>query len=54
VAGLVGGSEAARYFAARHDPARLPEPLDPADLADAYWDLYRQRDRFEVIVGAAP
>jgi NADP-dependent 3-hydroxy acid dehydrogenase YdfG len=53
VAGLVGGSEAARYFTANHDPAQLPEPLDPADLADACWDLYLKRDRFEVVVGPA-
>jgi hypothetical protein len=50
---MVGGSEAARYFAANYDPAQLPEPLDPADLADACWDLYLKRDRFEVIVGPA-
>jgi hypothetical protein len=31
-----------------------PEPLDPADLADAYWDLYLKRDRCEGIVGPAP
>ncbi len=50
VGGLVGGSEAARYFTERHDPAELPDPLDPADLADACWDLFRRRDRFEVTV----
>lgn len=52
VAGMVGGSESAEYAATQWDPALLPEPLDPAILADAAWDLYATRDRFEAIVGA--
>jgi NADP-dependent 3-hydroxy acid dehydrogenase YdfG len=51
VAGMVGGSEAARYAAENWDPARLPVPIDPDDLAGALWDLYLKRDRFEQIVG---
>jgi NADP-dependent 3-hydroxy acid dehydrogenase YdfG len=51
VAGMVGGSEAAEYVAQHWDPALLPEPLDPADLAEAAWDLYSKRDRFETTVG---
>jgi hypothetical protein len=46
VAGMVGGSESAEYIAAHWGPSRLPEPLDPAILADAAWDLYSTRDRF--------
>jgi NAD(P)-dependent dehydrogenase (short-subunit alcohol dehydrogenase family) len=51
VAGLVGDSDAARFVAENWDPALLPEPLDPADLADAMWDLYLKRDRFDQVVG---
>ena len=32
--------------------ANLPEPQKPADLADAMWDLYRKRDRFDQVFGA--
>ena len=53
VAGMVAGSEAARHFAHTRDPSRLPEPLDPERLAGACWNLYRERDRFEEIVGSA-
>jgi NADP-dependent 3-hydroxy acid dehydrogenase YdfG len=51
VAGLVGDSDAATYVTENWDPAMLPEPLDPADLAAALWDLYLKRDRFEEVVG---
>lgn len=51
VAGMVGGSEAARHAAENWDPAQLPVPIDPADLAGALWDLYLKRDRFEQVVG---
>ena len=34
VAGLVGDSDAAGFVTQNWDPATLPEPLDPADLAD--------------------
>ncbi|MGF6885979.1 NADP-dependent 3-hydroxy acid dehydrogenase YdfG [Nocardia sp. GAS34] len=51
VAGMVGGSESAEYAARQWDPAMLPEPLDPADLAEAAWELYSTRDRFETTVG---
>jgi NAD(P)-dependent dehydrogenase (short-subunit alcohol dehydrogenase family) len=53
VAGMVAGSDSAEHFARTRDPATLPEPLDPQRLADAYWDLYTRRDRFETIVGSA-
>jgi len=53
VAGMVAGSESARHFIQTRDPATLPEPLDPQCLADAYWDLFTKRDRFEHTVGAA-
>ncbi len=52
VAGMVGGSESAEYAARQWDPAALPEPLDPADLAEAAWELYSSRDRFETTVGS--
>jgi NADP-dependent 3-hydroxy acid dehydrogenase YdfG len=51
VAGLVGESDAARFVTENWDPSLLPEPIDPADLADALWDLYLKRDRFEEVVG---
>jgi NAD(P)-dependent dehydrogenase (short-subunit alcohol dehydrogenase family) len=51
VAGLVGDSDAAGFVAENWDPDTLPEPLDPADLADVMWDLYVERDRFDEIVG---
>jgi NADP-dependent 3-hydroxy acid dehydrogenase YdfG len=51
VAGMVGDSDAARFVTEHWDPSTLPEPLDPADLADALWDLYLRRDRFEETVG---
>jgi NADP-dependent 3-hydroxy acid dehydrogenase YdfG len=54
VAGLVGDSDAAKFVTANWDPSLLPEPLDPADLAGALWDLYRRRDRFEETVGLPP
>jgi short-subunit dehydrogenase len=50
VAGMVADSDSARYFAEKHDPAPLPEPINPADLASTYWDLYLKRDRFEETV----
>lgn len=52
VAGLVADSDAARFVAENWDPSALPEPLDPADLADTMWDLYLKRDRFDEIVGS--
>lgn len=51
VAGMVGGSESADHVAREWDPSLLPEPMDPADLAEAAWDLYAKRDRFEATVG---
>ncbi|MGW7541203.1 SDR family NAD(P)-dependent oxidoreductase [Streptomyces sp. NPDC054770] len=50
VAGMVGGSDSARYVAEHWDPSVLPEPIDPADLAEACWGLYLKRDRFETVV----
>jgi short-subunit dehydrogenase len=52
VAGLVGYSDAARRVIENWDPATLPEQLNPADLADAMWDLYLKRDRFDEVVGS--
>jgi hypothetical protein len=54
VAGMVGDSDAARFVAENWDPSMLPEPIDPADLAAALWDLYLKRDRFEEVVGLPP
>jgi short-subunit dehydrogenase len=53
VAGLVGDSDAARFVAENWDPSLLSDPLDPAVLAEALWDLYLKRDRFEEIVPSA-
>ena len=54
VASMVGDSDAARYVTEHWDPALLPEPLNPENLADALWDLYLKRDRFEEVVGLPP
>lgn len=35
----------------RFGPVGVLEPLNPADLADAMWDLYLKRDRFDQVVG---
>jgi NADP-dependent 3-hydroxy acid dehydrogenase YdfG len=53
VAGLVADSDAATFVTENWDPSTLPTPLDPADLAEALWDLYLKRDRFEEIVPSA-
>ena len=53
VAGLVGDSDAAGFVTQNWDPGTLPEPLDPADLANVMWDLYLKCDRFDEIVGLA-
>jgi NADP-dependent 3-hydroxy acid dehydrogenase YdfG len=47
ISGPVRDSDAGNYVLENYDPALLPEPQDPADLADAMWDLYLKRDRFE-------
>lgn len=47
VGGMVGGSDAARYAIEHWDPSRLPAPLAPDTPADAVWELYSTRDRFE-------
>ena len=47
VAGMVGGSDAARFATEKWGADALPEPLDPADLAGELWNLYQARDRFE-------
>src|SRR5260370_357958 len=36
----------------KYDPAVRPTPQNPADLADAMWDLYLKRDRFDQVFGA--
>jgi NADP-dependent 3-hydroxy acid dehydrogenase YdfG len=50
VGGGIAGSDAIREYAKDHDPGEL---LDPADLAETYWDMYVKRDRFEELVGPA-
>ena len=43
-------ADAASFVTGSWDPGTLPQPLDPANLADAMWDLYVKRDRFEQVV----
>ena len=50
VGGGIAGSDAIREYAKDRDPGEL---IDPADLADTYWDMYLKRDRFEELVGPA-
>jgi NADP-dependent 3-hydroxy acid dehydrogenase YdfG len=52
IPGPVGGSDAGNFVLENYDPALLPEPQNPADLADAMWDLYLKRDNFEQVFGA--
>jgi len=52
ISGPVGDSDAGNYVLENYDPALLPEPQNPADLADAMWDLYLKRDRFDQVFGA--
>lgn len=51
ITGPVGDSDAGNYVLENYDPALLPEPQNPADLADAMWDLYLKRDSFDQTVG---
>jgi hypothetical protein len=48
----VGGSDAGNFVLENYDPTLLLEPQNPADLADAMWDLYLKRDNFEQVFGA--
>ncbi|WP_059007561.1 SDR family NAD(P)-dependent oxidoreductase [Streptomyces specialis] len=50
VGGMIGGSDTAAYVAERWDPATLPDPLDPADLAETCWNLYHHHNAFEALV----
>ena len=52
ISGPVGDSDAGNYVLENYDPALLPEPQNPADLADAMWDLYLKRDSFDQVFGA--
>ncbi|ACU73508.1 short-chain dehydrogenase/reductase SDR [Catenulispora acidiphila DSM 44928] len=48
IAAFITGSEAAQ--AAATDPKAASFPVvDPADLADLYWDMYAKRDRVEEV-----
>jgi NAD(P)-dependent dehydrogenase (short-subunit alcohol dehydrogenase family) len=52
ISGPVGDSDAGNYVLENYDPALLPDPQNPADLADAMWDLYLKRDSFDQVFGA--
>jgi len=52
ISGPVSGSDAGNYVLETYGAANLPEPQKPADLADAMWDLYLKRDRFDQVFGA--
>ena len=43
--GPVGDSDAGNYVLENHDPALLPEPQKPGDLADAIWNICPQARR---------
>jgi hypothetical protein len=47
----VADSDAGNFVLENYDPALLPEPQNPADLADAMWDLYLKRDTFDQVAG---
>src|SRR5260370_1415677 len=52
ISGPVGDSDAGNFVIETYGAANLPEPQKPADLADAMWDLYLKRDRFDQVFGA--
>jgi hypothetical protein len=52
ISGPVGDSDAGNYVIETYGAANLPEPQNPADLADAMWDLYLKSDRFDQVFGA--
>src|SRR6266851_2384029 len=52
ISGPVGDSDAGNFVLETYGAANLPEPQKPADLADAMWDLYLKRDRFDQVFGA--
>jgi NADP-dependent 3-hydroxy acid dehydrogenase YdfG len=50
IAAFINGSEAARTVTATADPqAPAPPLVDPAELAEIYWDMYTNRDRVEEV-----
>ncbi|GGQ65115.1 MULTISPECIES: SDR family NAD(P)-dependent oxidoreductase [Streptomyces] len=50
VAAFITGSDAAGAAAASGDPVLAALPVvDPAELADLYWDMYTERDRVEEV-----
>jgi NAD(P)-dependent dehydrogenase (short-subunit alcohol dehydrogenase family) len=51
ISGPVGDSDAGNWVLETYGAANLPEPQKPADLADAMWDLYLKRDRFDQVFG---
>jgi NADP-dependent 3-hydroxy acid dehydrogenase YdfG len=50
VGGMVGDSDSARAATEKWGAQALPDPLDPADLAAALWNLYQDRSRFETLI----
>ncbi len=52
ISGPVGNSDAGNHVIETYGAANLPEPQKPADLANAMWDLYLKRDRFDQVFGA--
>jgi hypothetical protein len=52
IPGPVGDSDAGNFVLENYDPALLPDPQNPTDLADAMWDLYLKRDTFDQVFGA--
>ena len=52
ISGPVGDSDAGNSVLENYGAALLPEPQKPAGLADAMWDLYLKRDRFDQVFGA--
>jgi NADP-dependent 3-hydroxy acid dehydrogenase YdfG len=51
VGGGIAGSDAIREYGKDRVPGEL---LDPADLAQTYWDMYVKRDRFDEFVAPIP
>lgn len=51
VGGGIAGSDAMREYGKDRVPGEL---LDPADLAQTYWDMYVKRDRFDEYVAPVP
>ena len=53
ISGPVRDSDAGNYVLETYGAGNLPEPQNPEELADALWDLYVKREKFDEVLVAA-